>query len=46
MSSHSESLDLASSISTAYCQCEDEDFLVECLTYESYFELDNFCPGC
>jgi hypothetical protein len=45
MSLHSESVDLASSISTTYCQCKNEDSLVECLTCGSYFELDTFCPG-
>jgi hypothetical protein len=44
--SNSESVELASSSSTAYCLCEDEDFLVECLTCGSFFELGIFCPGC
>ena len=34
-----------SSISTAYCQC-DEDTLVECHTCGSFFEPDTVCPCC
>jgi hypothetical protein len=43
---HSVALSRAGSIHTAYCQYKDEDSLVECLTYRSYFELDTFCHGC
>jgi hypothetical protein len=34
--------------SIEYCQCSDseDDPLVECLTYGSWFELDTFCPCC
>jgi hypothetical protein len=46
VSSDADSVDIASSISTAYYQCRDEDTLVECLTCGSYFELGTFCPGC
>jgi hypothetical protein len=46
MSSKSESIDVASAISTAYYQCVEEDSLVECPTCGSYFELDTFYPRC
>jgi hypothetical protein len=42
----SESEDLATSKSTAFYQCQDEDILVECLSCGSFFELGTFCPGC
>lgn len=45
MSSYIVLVDMASSISRAYCQCKDEDSLVECLTYRSFFELGTFYPG-
>jgi hypothetical protein len=46
VSSPSRLVDLASSSFTAYCQCTDENSLIECLNCGSYFELDTFCPGC
>jgi hypothetical protein len=45
VSSESESVDVASAISTAYCQCVEEESLVECPTCGSYFEPDTFCLG-
>jgi ABC-type taurine transport system substrate-binding protein len=42
----SGSVGLASSNSTAYCQCALEDLLVECLSCGSFFELGTYCPGC
>jgi hypothetical protein len=46
VSSGSGSVDMDSSISTTYCQCRDEDYLVECLSCGSFFQLGTFCPGC
>jgi hypothetical protein len=46
VSSDAVSVDMGSSISTAYSQCRDKDTLVECLSCSSYFELDTFCPSC
>jgi hypothetical protein len=31
---------------TLYCQCDNVDPLVECLSCRSLFELGSFCPGC
>jgi hypothetical protein len=42
----SESDDDASSSPYAFCQCEDEDTLLECSACGSFFELDTHCPGC
>ena len=42
----SESDDDASSDPYAFCQCEDEDTLLECNTYGSFFELDTHCLRC
>jgi hypothetical protein len=36
----------SSQIDTLYCQCDDDDALVECLSCGSMFELDMYCPGC
>ena len=44
VSSLLESIDFTSSISITYYQWKDENFLVECLTCRSYFELNTFCP--
>jgi hypothetical protein len=44
--SKSESVGLARTNTIAYCQCAEEDFLVECLTCGSFFELGTFCPLC
>jgi hypothetical protein len=30
-------------VDTLYCQCDNVDVLVECLSYRSLFELDSFC---
>jgi hypothetical protein len=46
MSSESESVDVTSTIFTAYCQCVEEYSLVECLTCGSYFVPNTYCPGC
>jgi hypothetical protein len=35
----------AGTIESTFCQCNDNDFLVKCLTCRSYFELDTFCLG-
>jgi hypothetical protein len=45
-SSHFRSVGWVGSIEIAFCQCKDEDSLVECLICGSYFELDTFCPWC
>jgi hypothetical protein len=42
----SETDDDASSSPYAFCQCEDEDTLLECSACGSFFELDTHCPGC
>jgi hypothetical protein len=36
----------SSEIETLFCQCDNEDALVECLSCRSLFKLDTFCPGC
>jgi hypothetical protein len=41
----SESDDDASSGPYAFCQCEDEDTLLEYSACGSFFELDTHCPG-
>jgi hypothetical protein len=46
VTSDSESVEMASTSSSAFCQCQHEDFLVECLTCGSFFDLGTFCPGC
>ena len=33
-------------VDTLYCQCNNEDALVEYLSYGLFFELDSFYPGC
>jgi hypothetical protein len=42
----SESVEMVGTNSSAFCQCQHEDFLVECLTCGSFFDLGTFCPGC
>jgi hypothetical protein len=42
----SKSDDDASSSPYAFCQCEDEDTLLECSACGSFFELDTHCLGC
>jgi hypothetical protein len=42
----SELDDDASSSPYAFCQCEDEDTLLECSACGSFFDLDTHCPGC
>jgi hypothetical protein len=42
----SETDDDASSSPYAYCQCKDEDTLLECSACGSFFELDTHCPRC
>jgi hypothetical protein len=42
----SESNDDVSSSPIAFCQCEDEDTLLECGTCGSFFELDTHCSRC
>ena len=45
VSLESVSLEMDSSISSAYYQCKDENYLIECLSCGSFFELSTFCPG-
>jgi hypothetical protein len=33
-------------VETLFCQCDNEDAFVECLSCGSLFDLDTFCPGC
>jgi hypothetical protein len=33
-------------VQTLFCQCDNEDAFVECLSCGSLFDLDTFCPGC
>jgi hypothetical protein len=42
----SELDDDASSSPFVFCQCEDEDTLLECSACGSFFELDTHCPWC
>jgi hypothetical protein len=48
LSSHSSMPLWAHDDSIEYCQCSNDENnpLVECLTYGSWFELDTYCPGC
>jgi hypothetical protein len=50
-SPHSWSLDCNHEVEsgmadTLFCQCDNEDALVECLSCELLFKLDSFCLGC
>jgi hypothetical protein len=36
----------SSEVESFFCQCDNEDALMECLICRSWFELDTFCPGC
>jgi hypothetical protein len=42
----SKSDDDASSGPYAFCQCKDEDTLLEYSACGSFFELETHCPGC
>jgi hypothetical protein len=49
--SHSEAslsgpVDWSAENASAYCQCPDEDSLVECLSCGSWFDQETYCPGC
>lgn len=46
LSFHSSSVLRTSNSASNYCQCIDDDALVECLTYGSFFELNIDCLGC
>jgi hypothetical protein len=36
----------SSEVKTLFCQCDNEDALVECLICGSWFKLYTFCPRC
>ena len=48
--SHSEAslsglVDWSAENASAYCQCVDEDSLIECLSSRSWFDLETYCLG-
>jgi hypothetical protein len=46
MSFHSSSTLSIGDKASNYCQCSDDEALVECLTCGSWFDINTYCPGC
>jgi hypothetical protein len=46
MSSHLSSAHWNGDDAINYCQCTEDDVLVQCLSCGSWFELDIHSPGC